>query len=52
MTSANSVSSNYTPIHFGNFAIGTVTGVPLNATGNASQQSRFLAAVMYRWWSC
>ena len=34
MASADSVAQN-TAVNFGNYAIGTVTGVPLNATGNA-----------------
>ena len=34
MSSADSVAQN-TAVNFGNYAIGTVTGVPLNATGNA-----------------
>ena len=34
MASADSVAQN-TAVNFGNYAIGTVTGVSLNATGNA-----------------
>ena len=34
MASSDSVAQN-TAVNFGNYAIGTVTGVPLNATGNA-----------------